>query len=195
MATDVSVSESFPPLGWDSDALKLYEVVDGRIVENPPMGAKQSVLASLLQGLMDQVARLNGLGRVATETLFLIDRGRGLQRRPDVAFVSAQRWPMKRRVPGTEAWDVVPDLTVEVVSPSNSADAIAIKIDEYFHAGVRVVWVIFPVNNKVYVFNSPTQVRILQVGDALDGGELIPGFRVALSTLFEIGGEEAETTE
>ena len=78
-----------PTPGWDSDALKFYEVVDGKIVENPPMGAKESVLASFLQGLMGPFASSNGLGRVVTETLFLIDRARNLKRRPDLAFISA----------------------------------------------------------------------------------------------------------
>jgi Uma2 family endonuclease len=194
MASDLQAFESFPPPGWDSDALKFYEVVDGRYVENPPLGAKESVLAAFLQDLMGPFARANRLGRVVPETLFWIDRGHNLKRRPDLAFVSDQRWPLRRRVPRTEAWDVVPDLAVEVVSESNTADAVAIKIEEYFQAGVRSVWVIYPVVSKVYVYDSPACVRILQLGDELEGGELLPGFRVALSTLFEAGGEEPEPT-
>jgi len=49
---------------------------------------------------------------------------------------------------------------------------------------VGLVWVIFPVTKKIYVYSSPTRVRILQVGDDLDGEAVIPGFRVPLSTLF-----------
>ena len=64
-----------------------------------------------------------------TETLFLLDRSRGLKRRPDVAFVSAKRWSLKREVPGTESWDVIPDLAVEVISKTNSANAVARKIE------------------------------------------------------------------
>jgi hypothetical protein len=59
---------------------------------------------------------------------------------------------------------------------------------------VSVVWVIYPVTSKVYIYDSPTRVRILQLGDELDGGDVIPGFRVALSTLFEEGAEEPEPT-
>jgi len=190
MATDMQVSESFPPPGWDSDALKFYEVVDGRFVENPPMGALESILASSLQGLMGSFAESHGLGSVATETLFLIDRAQNLKRRPDLAFVSDQRWSLKRPVPRTEAWEVVPDMTVEFISQSNSADQVAIKIEEYFQAGVRVVWVVYPVTSKVYIYDSPTRVRILQLGEELDGGDVITGFRVALTTLFKKGREE-----
>ena len=192
MATDLQVPESFPAPGWDSDEFKLYEVVDGTIVESPPMGAEQSILASFLQELMGPFARSKKLGRVATETLFLIDRTRKLKRRPDLAFVSDQRWSLKSRVPDTEAWDVIPDLAVEVVSESNTANSVVIKIEEYFQAGVRAAWVIYPVVSKVYVYDSPTRARILQLGDELDGENVVPGFRVALSTLFEEGDEQPE---
>jgi Uma2 family endonuclease len=193
MATGIQDLDVLPPADLDPDAAKFYEMVDGQLVENPPMGARQSILASLLQDLMGPVARSSRLGRVVSETLFLLDRSRVLKRRPDVAFVSAERWSLKRQVPDVETWDVIPDLTVEVISESNSANAVARKIEEYFLAGVRKVWVIYPSTNKIYDYNSPTQVRILQLGDELDGEAIIPGFHIPLSALFELE-EETESS-
>jgi Uma2 family endonuclease len=184
MAIGVQELEMQPLALVDSDAAKFYAVVDGKIVENPPMGARESILASFLLGLISSIARSNRLGWVVNETLFMIDPARKLKRRPDVAFVSAERWSLKLQVPASETWDVVPDLTVEVISESNSANAVARKIDEYFKAGVRTVWVIYPITNKIYVYDSPTQVRILQLGDELNGEGIIPGFHVPLSALF-----------
>jgi Uma2 family endonuclease len=192
MATDLHAVGAFPPLGLDEDALKFYEVVDGQVLENPPMGAEESLFACFLHELMGPFARSHRLGRVVTETLFLIDRDRNLKRRPDMAFVSDARWSLRRRAPRTEAWDVVPDLAVEVVSETNSANSVVIKIEEYFRAGARKVWVIYPVVSKVYVYDSPALVHILQLGDELDDADLLPGFRVALSTLFEEGDEGPE---
>ena len=51
--------------------------------------------------------------------------------------------PSASASPRTEAWDVIPDLAVEVISQSNSADEVAGKIEQYFHAGVRQVWVVY----------------------------------------------------
>jgi Uma2 family endonuclease len=184
MATGIQDLDTLPPAHLDPDAAKFYEVVDGQVVENPPMGARESNLASFLLGLISPIARSNRLGRAVNETLFMIDPARKLKRRPDVAFVSADRWSLNRQVPATETWDVVPDLTVEVISESNSANAVARKIEEYFQAGVRTVWVIYPSTNKIYVYDSPTQVRILQLGDELNGEGIIPGFHVPLSALF-----------
>src|SRR6059058_4936995 len=84
----------------------LYEVVDGQIVATPPMGAFEVELASILQNWMGPFARSNHLGRVVTEMLFVIDPARGRERRPDVAFVSHERWPIDRRAPKTAAWEV-----------------------------------------------------------------------------------------
>ena len=95
---------------------------------------------------------------------------------------------MGKRVPRTEAWEVIPDLAVEVISKSNSADDVVVKIDDYFQAGVRQVWVVYPVTSKVHVYGSPTQVKMLQMGDELQGDPLIPGFRLPLSELFGEAG-------
>lgn len=189
MATDLHAVGSYPPLGLDEDALKFYEVVDGQVLENPPMGAQESVLAGLLAELMAPFARASRLGRVVPETLFLIDRARDLKRRPDLAFISVARWPLSRRAPRAAAWDVVPDLAVEVVSESNSANSVVVKLEEYFQSGVRRVWVVYLIVKKIYIYKSPAMVRILQLGDDLDDEDLLPGFRIPLSAVFEEGDD------
>ncbi len=192
MATDLHPSETLALHELDSETARFYEAVDGHIEENPPMGALESILATYLQDLMAPFVRSHQLGRLVIEALFLLDPTRGLKRRPDLAFVSTRRWPLKRRVPRTECWEVVPDLVAEFISVTNMADKVVQKIDEYFQAGVSAVWVVYPGTGKIYVYDSPTHVRILQVGDDLDCGPIVPGFRVALSVLFEAGADGSE---
>jgi Uma2 family endonuclease len=55
-------------------------------------------------------------------------------------------------VPDTESWDVVPNLVVEVFSPSNTAQAIVDQLAEYFRAGVEVAWVVYSSQSQVYVY-------------------------------------------
>src|SRR5262249_48468282 len=105
-------------------------------------------------------------------------------RRPDVAFVSAARWPLGKRVPDLEAWEVVPDLAIEVISRSNTVVEIAGKIQEYFASGVRQVWVLVPSVAQVHVYDSPTCVKILARDATLDGGDLVPGFSLPLARLY-----------
>jgi Uma2 family endonuclease len=163
----------------------LYEVVNGQRVQLPPMGVFESEMASQIVALLRIYGMTKGLGRAVCEVLFLLNAAAGLERRPDVAFVSYQRWPRTRRVPRVEAWEVVPDLAVEVVSPSNTAAEIVAKIREYFQAGCLRVWVVYPVEELVYVYQSPTQLRILTRKDDLEGEDFLPGFRLPLAELFE----------
>ncbi|MDR3635233.1 MAG: Uma2 family endonuclease [Isosphaeraceae bacterium] len=166
----------------------LYEVVDGQIVEKP-MGAYQIWVAIQLVRPMVTSNVVSELGQVVSELLFVIDRARNLKRRPDVAFVSFERWPRHLAIPDEEAWDVVPDLAVEVISRSNAAVEVQAKIRDYFKAGVRQVWVIYPKTGQLYAYDSPTSVRILGRDDMVDGAPLLPGFRIPLASLFDTPAE------
>jgi Uma2 family endonuclease len=190
MANAIATTKALSSPALESSGLRLYEVVGGQIVEKPEMGVVESLLASLLLRRMANHSDENQLGRVVAETLFLLDPGLGLKRRPDLAFVSTQRWPLRRRVLRTEAWEIVPDLAVEIVSLTNTAEQMAEKIEDYFRSSVRQVWVVYPGTSKVYLYDTPTSVRILQVGDDLDGGSVLPGFRLALEHLFLQGTED-----
>ena len=176
-----------PPPGDDS----LYEVVNGQRVEMPPVSAYETRIAFVIGSRLEAFAESQQVGRAVTEMLFALRPGGGLQRRPDVAFVSYQAWPRERRVPRTNAWEVVPDLAVEVVSPTNFAEEIVDRVLEFFQAGTRQVWVVFPGPEQVYVYRSPTQVQILTRSDALEGEPLLPGFRLPVATLFEEEGPGA----
>ena len=95
---------------------------------------------------------------------------------------------MTRPIPlGMVASDVVPDLAIEVISPSNTANEIAGKLAEYFEAGVRQTWVVYVEQRLVYIYRSVMSVRIVGVDDDLDGGEILPGFTLRLADLFEVG--------
>jgi Uma2 family endonuclease len=163
----------------------LYEVVDGRILELLPMGAYESDIANLLAELLNEHAHKGRLGRAFVELLFRIDVAHDLKRRPDLAFVLATRWPYRKRVPTGECWDMIPNLAVEVVSKSNAADEILAKLGDYFRAGTELVWVVYPSVRQVYAHTSMTDVRILIEPAELDGGNVVPGFRVSLNRLFE----------
>jgi Uma2 family endonuclease len=132
-----------------------------------------------------QFAKKHNLGRAVAEMLFLLDKDKNLQRRPDVAVVTYQRWPRERKVPRTNAWDVVPELAVEIVSATNTAEEILTKIRDYFKSGVHRVWVVYPLEELVYVYRSPLDPRVLAKTGELDGEDILPGFRLPVAALFE----------
>ncbi len=126
----------------------LYEVIDGRIVEKT-MGVYECWLASVMFRLIDRFVVANPLGRVVQEMIFDLRPQVDRERRPDVAFVSFGRWAQDRPIPRARSWAVIPDLAIEIVSPTNAADDIAEKLEEYFKVGVRHVWVVYPRQSKV----------------------------------------------
>ena len=164
----------------------LYEVIDGRVVEKPPMGAFQNWIAVWLQHSLNSSPQVRGIGFAYPEMLFLLDPARKLKRRPDVAFVSFERWPADRPASMEEAWDVIPDLAIEIVSKSNTASEMVLKVRDYFGSGVRQVWIVYPVEQMVYVYRSVAEVSILQLGQDLDGGDVLPGFRISVANLLKI---------
>jgi Uma2 family endonuclease len=163
----------------------LYEVVDNQVVELAPLGAYEVWIATVLVARLATFVTQHQLGRAVQEMLFDLAVATGRKRRPDVAFVSSSRWPLTRRIPRVEAWEVVPNLAIEVVSRSDSVDYIVDKVAEYFHAGVEGVWVVFPSQEQVYIYDSPTSVRILTRTDDLTGDPILPNFRLPLVELFE----------
>jgi Uma2 family endonuclease len=185
-SADVLESEIAAPMLGDEVP---FEIVNDQRVELPPMGVPENYIAFELAAAIKEFVKPLELGRAITETLFRLRAQPNLQRRPDAAFVSFARWPKGRGIKRGNVWDVIPDLIVEVVSPTNLAEEMVTKTREYFEAGVRRAWVIYVNESLVYEYDSPRSIRVLGREDSLDGGEVIPGFRLALEELF--GGLEA----
>ncbi|HML23328.1 MAG TPA: Uma2 family endonuclease [Aggregatilinea sp.] len=99
---------------------------------------------------------------------------------PDVAFVSKAR----QAAPSDRPYGLVPpDLAVEVLSPTNDPDAMMTKIGNYLAVGT-VVWVVNPPKQTLHVFAPGQAVKPLGIDDTLNGGDVLPGFTLALKDLF-----------
>jgi Uma2 family endonuclease len=159
------------------------EVERGDEQEASPMGALAGTIASFLVSHLNVFAWQGRLGFAVSEVTFRLLPDRP-QRRPDVAFIPYDRWSPPPPTEDPPAWDVVPTLAVEVVSPNDAITELEEKLRDYFDASVRLVWVLNPTLRRVYVYQSFTDVRILQEADELDGGNVLPGFRLRIADLF-----------
>ena len=110
---------------------------------------------------------------------------KGRVRIPDVAFVSAARFP-DGKSPRGPIPAIAPDLAVEVLSESNTRMEMSIKLQEYFTAGTRLVWYVDPKSKSVDVYTAADRMETL-AGDAiLTGGDVLPGFQTPVSAIFDI---------
>jgi len=160
---------------------RLCELVDGVLVEKI-MGYQEGFLAALLIRLLGNFAEERDLGAVngADGTVRLMP---GLVRVPDVSFVSWDKLP-GRLVPKTPIPNIVPDLAVEVLSEGNTQEEMQRKLKDYFFCGVRLVWYVDPTSRTVAVYRSPDSCVVLDESQTLDGGDVLPGFKLPLRTLF-----------
>lgn len=164
-----------------ADRQGVYELVDGFLVRKP-MGVEESFLAVELGFLVRSFLETNDLGFLTgTDGPFRVTRR--VIRKPDLSFFAWSKVP-KRVVPSGFALRVAPDLAVEVLSPSNTKGEIDRKLKEYFQAGVRLTWVIDPKTRAAKVYTSASDFTELSTSGTLDGGDVLPGFKLPLSRLF-----------
>lgn len=166
------------------DNAEHYEIVDGVRVEMPPMSADSQVLAFRIARCLSNYGIEKNIGEACMEVLFKLPLPVDRNRKPDAAFVPYSRWAKNRAVPTTNAWEVLPDLCVEVVSPHDLGEEIETKVVEYLQSGVRLVWVVYPRHARVYVYESQQLARRLGRTETLDGGPVLPGFQLPLIELF-----------
>lgn len=160
-----------------------YELVEGALVPVTPAGARHGAITFRIAYLLAGHVEAHDLGVGGTaEPGFILRRNPDVVRAPDVSFVARARIPATG-VP-TGYWPCAPDLAVEVVSPSDRLSDVQTKLADYFSAGTRLVWVVEPETRTVYAYRSLHDVQAIGGDGELDGGDVLPGFRCAVSRLF-----------
>jgi Uma2 family endonuclease len=162
-----------------SDGRK-YELVDGRLRVSPA-GSRHGAVCAQIVTLLNVFVRQRRLGRVFdSSTGFRLPGGN--VRVPDVSFVGEGRF--EGELP-TGFADLAPDLAVEVLSPDDRSRDVLDKVGEYLQAGVRRVWVVDPALRRAVIYSSPTDVVRLDAEGALDGEDVVPGFRCRLADVLD----------
>lgn len=146
-------------------------------------GFEHGALATDLSYHLRHFLRGKKLGRLVTEAGFKMEQAPDTVRFPDLAFVVQDRLPEQGRLP-VGFLTGAPDLAVEVLSPTNTSAEIKEKLALYFATGACLAWVIQPAKRAVVVHRPDREPQLLQEGDTLDGGDLLPGFTLSLTELF-----------
>ncbi|MGH9445058.1 MAG: Uma2 family endonuclease [Terriglobia bacterium] len=154
-----------------------YELVEGeRVLMSPTMPLHNLVRDRLLYFLM---AFLEGhkLGTVLAEQAFHLFGN--TVRIPDISFVRTGRLQELRKLPHG-----APDLAIEVLSPTNTPGEMKRRASDYFAGGCQRVWLVYPEDREVYIHGLSGVTR-RGVGELLEDPELLPGFSVRVSSLFD----------
>ena len=164
------------------ETLHKPELVKGEIIEMAPVGGYHSDTQRKLAMLMGLYVDRGGYGALVVELGFRLAVDPDTVRAPDVSFISAEQL---RTTPLSAGFYLgCPDIAAEVVSPGDTAIQLDAKMQDYLHAGPRLVWVVNPGTHSVAVYSPDGQVRILGAGDVLTGGEALPDLQIYVSDLF-----------
>ena len=160
---------------------KCCELIDGILVEKA-MGANESVLGLYIGRVIGNHVAQDDLGAIlGADGYFYLEGGQ--IRAPDVSFIPWSALP-EEKIPERGHSHVEPALFVEVLSPDNTAAEIDRKLREFFAAGTQLAWVINPRTKSARVYTSAKRFKELDVHGTLDGGKVLPGFKLTLAELF-----------
>ena len=173
----VSVEDFEKIAALPENADKHLEYIGGEIVEGVS-NSFSSQLAMRIGARISLHVETNNLGYVTgAQGGYKVS---GEDYIPDVGFISKVRHPKRPH----DTWiPLAPDLAVEVASSTDRDLEIAVKVANYLAAGT-LVWYFYPEGQKVYVYEPGEPVKTLTINDTLDGGKVLPGFKVALKDIF-----------
>lgn len=170
---------------WDlpDDGMR-HELVRGELRTMPPTGLDHGDHESVLDGSIGPYVRRGKLGRVFTgDPGFRLTADPDTVRAPDLAFVRHERLVGGRGPSGY--FYGAPDLAVEIISPNDRYTDVEEKVGEWLEHGTRLVFVVNPRRQTVWVHRPGQPVSVLGINDTLTGEDVVPGWSIPVRELFE----------
>jgi Uma2 family endonuclease len=159
------------------------ELVRGEVVYMPPPFFPHGVVCSNVVRVVGRFLDDHDLGTLTSNDSGVItERDPDTVRGADAAFYSYQRIPKGTRPAGYPK--VSPDVTFEVLSPTQRWPEVLTKVGEYLHADVRAVCVLDPDNQTAHVYRADRAPEVFQ-RDELLLPEISAEFRVRVGRFFE----------
>lgn len=160
-----------------------YDLIDGELYHMAAAGGGHGRLTMQITLPVGNYVVGHGLGEVfAAETGFVLAEDPDVVVAPDLAFVRSGR--LEPRWHRRGYLRIVPDFAVEVVSPSDYPKLIQLKLDKYLEARIPLLILVYPEQQSVRVFRDGREAEVLGIDDVLDGGDVLPGFQLAMAELF-----------
>lgn len=164
-----------------------FDLIRGEVIQVPPAGERHGRIAANIELRIGYALLERGLGQTyIAEPGFVLARDPDVVLCPDAAFILYERFPSEHEETGF--FEIVPDIVLEVISPSDRARDVIAKLNEYLKAGVPLVWLADPAQRTMTVYAPDEPPRVLGEADELDGGDIVPDFRLSLREVFSPPG-------
>ena len=160
---------------------RLFELVNGEIVEKMPT-EEHGIIVLNIGTEIRILLKANPIGRVGVEIRHGSPEDRYNDRIPDISFTA----DTTTSVVTQGAVPRFPDLAVEVKSPDDSYRQMREKAAYYLANGVKLVWLVYPEKRLIEVYRADGEIQILDEDDTLEGGNVLPGFSMTVSSIFTL---------
>jgi Uma2 family endonuclease len=167
---------------WNlGDSAGDFELVKGELVPVVPPGLEHGVVQTRIGSILSRYVEERDLGLVASDVGVMVERDPETVVAPDNLFIS------KARLPDDQIGylGIVPDLVIEVISPTNSPGEMERKLALYLLAGVTQVWIVYPHHRQVAVYRSGNDLQLFTVGQEIDCSPELPGLIVPVAAIFD----------
>lgn len=177
-AKTLLTAEQFDNYPFEED--KRYELDEGELIEMTRPAYEHNRILATLQLELGIYFRVRKSGEaLISENLYALSAV--TRRAPDVAVVLGER---RAGLRGATVIQVIPDIVVEVISPSETMRSIHRKLRQYFEAGVKEAWLVFPESRTVEIWTSLALPAMELTEDDTLTSPLLPGFALPLAELF-----------
>lgn len=162
---------------WAFEQERSYEFVNGKVVCKEMIKEDELLIIWWLNKLFKSTAAYQA------EAALLAEVGVRLPnenfRVPDLAYFTADQ-----HFAAVKGEHPIPELAIEIISKSESAQHVINKITDYFASGVKVVWYIYPKTETIYVYTSPKNIKVCEGGDIVSAAPVLPDFEFSAQAIF-----------
>jgi Uma2 family endonuclease len=173
-------AEEFDNYPFEED--KRYELDEGELIEMTRPAYKHNRILFELQLELGLYFRRNPIGEaLLSENLYALSPS--TRRAPDLAVILGDR---KEELRNAKVIPIIPDIAVEILSPNETTRKIVRKLEQYFKAGVKEVWLVNPDASTVEIWTDPHPPERELAGSDTLVSALLPDFSMPLEALFSL---------
>ena len=159
---------------------RLFELIHGEIVEKMVTEEHGMIVVNIATEIRIYL-KSNPIGWVGVEISHRSPNDDFNERLPDISF----RKPADdEEIVREGAVKTMPDLAIEIKSPTNTYKQLREKADFYLDNGTQLVWLVYPEKQLVEVYRNDADIDILTSDDTLLGYDILPDFELPLREIF-----------
>jgi Uma2 family endonuclease len=175
--------EQFESLCRNHPDLNLEMSAEGELIIVPPTSPESGWKNTKLITKTEIWSEKDNTGIVFdSSTMFTLPNG--AKRSPDVSWMTKEKWNALSESEKRKFSRIVPDFVIELRSPSDAVNDLQAKMAEYIASGVRLGWLIDPLEQKVYVYRAGGEVEILDNPEKVSGEDVLRGFELNVRAIW-----------